>query len=100
MIYVFIILCVCVLDQLTKVWAMDVIAAANGIIMAAEKLGKYKTVCQDIALFILLLAADIPALAGQIVAGVGFGLLAVATVLTIWSGIAYVVKNKQVIKED
>lgn len=76
------------------------IAAANGIIMAAEKLGKYKTVCQDIALFILLLAADIPAFAGQIVAGVGFGLLAVATVLTIWSGIAYVVKNKQVIKED
>ena len=76
------------------------IAAANGIIMAAEKLGKYKTVCQDIALFILLLAADIPALAGQIVAGVGFGLLAVATVLTIWSGIAYVAKNKQVIKED
>ena len=72
----------------------------NGIIMAAEKLGKYKTVCQDIALFILLLAADIPALAGQIVAGVGFGLLAVATVLTVWSGIAYVVKNKQVIKED
>ena len=76
------------------------IAAANGIIMAAEKLGKYKTVCQDIALFILLLAADIPALAGQIVAGFGFGLLAVATVLTVWSGIAYVVKNKQVIKED
>lgn len=76
------------------------LAAANGIIMAAEKLGKYKTVCQDVALFVLLLAADIPALAGQIVAGVGFGLLAVATVLTIWSGIAYVVKNKQVIKEN
>ncbi len=76
------------------------LAAANGIIMAAEKLGKYKTVCQDVALFVLLLAADIPALGGQIVAGVGFGLLAIATVLTIWSGIAYVVKNKQVIKED
>ena len=39
-------------------------------------------------------------LCGGLVAGVGFGLLAVATVLTIWSGIAYVVKNKQVIKED
>jgi len=31
MIYVFIILAICVLDQLTKVWAMDLIAAANGI---------------------------------------------------------------------
>ena len=29
-VYIFIILLVCVLDQLTKVWAMDVIAAANG----------------------------------------------------------------------
>ena len=35
------------------------IAAANGIVMAAEKLGKYKTVCQDAAIFVLILATDI-----------------------------------------
>lgn len=30
-IYIWIILAVCLLDQMTKIWAMDLIAAANGI---------------------------------------------------------------------
>lgn len=76
------------------------IAAVNGIVMAAEKLGKYKAACQDVAIFVLILAADISGLAGQIVCYIGFGLLAIATVLTVWSGISYVVKNKQVLKEN
>ncbi len=76
------------------------IAAANGIIMAAEKLGKYKTACQDASIFILILSADIPSTVGVVIAWVGFALFAVATVLTIVSGISYVVKNKQVIKEN
>ncbi len=75
------------------------IAAANGIVMAAEKLGKYKAACQDFSVFVLILAADIPSTAGVITAWVGFALFALATVLTIWSGISYVVKNKQVLKD-
>ncbi len=75
------------------------IAAANGVIMAAEKLGKYKAACQDVAIFVLILAADICCIAGLVVAYIGFGLFALATVLTIWSGISYVVKNKQVLKD-
>ncbi len=75
------------------------IAATNGVVMAAEKLGKYKTMFQDVAIFVLILAADIPALAGEITAWVGFGLLGVATVLTIWSGISYVVKYRRVLKD-
>ena len=67
--------------------------------MAAEKLGKYKAACQDFSVFILILAADIPSTAGVITAWVGFALFALATVLTIWSGISYVVKNKQVLKD-
>lgn len=80
------------------------IAAANGIVMAAEKLGKYKAACQDVSIFILILAADIAVYAGEtagvIVAWIGFALFAVATMLTIWSGISYVVKNKQVLKDN
>ncbi len=75
------------------------IAAANGVIMAAEKLGKYKAACQDVAIFVLILAADICCTAGLIVCYIGLGLFALATVLTIWSGISYVVKNKQVLKD-
>ena len=76
------------------------IAAANGIVIAAEKLGKYKAACQDVALVCLIFAADFANLFGTIVAFVGFGLFAVAIVLTVLSGIGYIMKNKQVLKED
>lgn len=75
------------------------IAAANGIIMAAEKLGKYKTATQDACIFILLVSASIPGMTGLIVLWIGLLLFAVATILTIISGISYVVKNKQVLKD-
>ncbi len=98
-IYVAMSICICIImARELIISAFRQIAAANGIIMAAEKLGKYKTACQDVAIFVLILAADIPATAGLIVAWVGLGLFAVATVLTIVSGISYVVKNKQVLK--
>ena len=81
------------------------IAAANGVIMAAEKLGKYKTTFQDIAIFVLILAADISVPAyyavpwDAYVAWFGMALFAAATVLTVWSGLTYVVKNKQVLMD-
>lgn len=75
------------------------IAAARGVVLAAEKLGKYKTTFQDIAIFVLILAADIPAAAMQYASWFGMALFAAATVLTVWSGISYVVKNKQVLKD-
>ena len=75
------------------------IAAARGLVLAAEKLGKYKTTFQDVSVFVLLLAADLSGKTGEIACYVGFGLFAVATILTVWSGISYVVKNKQVLKD-
>ena len=98
--YVATTVCICIiLARELIISAFRQIAAANGIVMAAEKLGKYKAAVQDVSIFVLILAADIPAMAGQIVAYVGFGLFAIATVLTILSGISYVVKNKQVLKD-
>ncbi len=43
-IYIFIIFAVCVLDQLTKLWAMDAIAAANSVAVAELKEGMRLTV--------------------------------------------------------
>ncbi len=82
------------------------IAAANGVVMAAEKLGKYKTTFQDVSIFVLILAADVAAPVeyavpwNVYVAWAGLALFAAATVLTVWSGIAYVLKNKQVLKDN
>ena len=76
------------------------IAATAGVVMAADKLGKFKTIFQDVSVVALLVGASFSASqVGQIVLIVGFALFAVATVLTVVSGVAYVVNNKQVLSD-
>ena len=101
-IYIVTAICTCIImARELIISAFRQIAAANGIIMAAEKLGKYKAACQDVAIFILILAGGLVAQSWAVyVAWFGFGLFAVATVLTILSGISYIVKNKQVLKDN
>lgn len=92
--------CICViLARELIISAFRQIAAASGVVLAAEKLGKYKTTFQDLSVFVLLLSADISGRAGQVVNIVGLVLFAVAVVLTVWSGISYVVRNRQVLKD-
>ena len=99
-VYTAVAVCICVITAREFIIsAFRQIAATRGIVMAAEKLGKYKTTFQDISIFVLILSADIPSTAGVVVFWIGLALFAVATVLTIVSGISYVVKNKQVLKD-
>ena len=61
-VYIIVTICVCIiLARELIISAFRQIAAANGIIMAAEKLGKYKTAAQDACLFIILLSGSIAA---------------------------------------
>ena len=76
------------------------IAATSGVVMAADMLGKYKTTFQDVSLVVLMVAADLTGKAQLIVAWIGLALFAIATILTVWSGISYVVKNKAVLKTN
>lgn len=102
-IYVATAICTCIImARELIISAFRQIAAANGIIMAAEKLGKYKAACQDVAIFVLIFAAGLSEFVtwANYIAWFGFGLFALATVLTILSGISYVVKNKQVLKDQ
>ena len=102
-IYVATAICTCIImARELIISAFRQIAAANGIIMAAEKLGKYKAACQDVAIFVLIFAAGLSEFItwANYIAWFGFGLFALATVLTILSGISYVVKNKQVLKDQ
>ena len=92
--------CVCVImARELIISAFRQIAATNGLVLAAEKLGKYKTACQDVSIVVLLVAADLTGKAFDFVCGAGLALFAFATILTVWSGISYVVKNKQVLKD-
>lgn len=79
------------------------VAADAGIVIAADKIGKYKTVFQMISLVVLLLCAGFyeffaEHIAVKILNFAGLGFFALATLLTIVSGINYIVKNIEVLK--
>jgi CDP-diacylglycerol--glycerol-3-phosphate 3-phosphatidyltransferase len=79
------------------------VAADAGIVIAADKIGKYKTTAQDFSIVFLLIGAGFGEffadnLAVTILNYIGLGLFAIATLLTIISGINYIVKNIQVLK--
>ncbi len=80
------------------------IAASTGTVIAADVFGKYKTVFQDVAIVILLVGFGINELTdnyvGMIVTIMGYSCLAMAVLLTLISGINYIVKNINVLKDD
>lgn len=78
------------------------VAASTGLVLAADKVGKLKTTFQDIAIAMLLAGANFfgIAAAGEIINAIGIVCLGIATVLTIWSGVSYIVKNRAVFSQS
>ena len=76
-----------------------IVAASKNLVLAADKSGKIKTFIQDVAILVLLVGADINPVTYSVVNLVGLCLLGGATILTIYSGIEYLIKNKQVLKD-
>lgn len=78
------------------------VAASSGFVIAADIFGKYKTVTQDISIVVLLIGAGVSELtdhvAGAIVRYIGLGFFAVSVVLTVISGINYLVKNREILQ--
>ncbi len=77
------------------------VAAEKGVVLAAGMLGKIKTVAQDLALFFLIFCIDfhINNDAGFVLFVIGFVLFCLATLLTIASGVEYIVSNRGVFKD-
>jgi len=99
---------VAILAREFLVTGLRLLAGAQGVVLAAERLGKHKTAWQIVTLTYLLayLAAGEPALspleawfswppAGP--GGVGRGLVAVTLGLTVWSGWSYAWTNRALI---
>ena len=78
------------------------VAASAGLVLAADKVGKIKTVFQDLSIIVLLVSANFSGTEGMaaVMNGAGLILLGIATFFTIWSGLAYIINNKQVLKES
>lgn len=74
--------------------AFRMVAASKGLVIAAGPLGKIKTITQMIAVILLLVEQP-----GWTLFGVSAGqiMVYICTLMTIWSGIDYIVSNKHVL---
>lgn len=85
--------------------AFRLIAASSGVVIAADKWGKIKTICQDICVPFIMLSGTFAGSSGGFAAFMndfltygGYAFFALAVALTVLSGITYLVKNKDVIQ--
>ena len=76
------------------------VAASKNVVIAADKLGKIKTVSQDIALVLLLFSQAFAGSAFVIIWWIGFGLYIFSVIMTLISGVNYIWKNRVVFKEN
>jgi CDP-diacylglycerol--glycerol-3-phosphate 3-phosphatidyltransferase len=76
------------------VTGLRAIAASSGIVVAASGLGKIKSIIQYIGIGCLIFPLDLLPL--PFLHRLGLGILYVALVLTIWSGVDYFYKMKQI----
>lgn len=104
--YIGIIGAIIMLSRELIISAFRQIAATKGIVMMAEKSGKIKAFIQDVAIAGYMLYAwlvvDI-GIAGSWNTAISIILLvlfSLATILTITSGVGYIVKNKKVLAEE
>lgn len=76
------------------------VAAGQKIVLAADNLGKIKTFSTDIALGLLIgCKTFIDGIFGQVVAYTGLAIFAFSTVMTVISGVNYIVRNRAVFRD-
>ena len=79
------------------------VAASSNVVIAADIFGKFKTVAQIICIVVLLIGAGFCELSdsviGEFINYAGLSFFIISVLLTVVSGINYVVKNIQVLKQ-
>lgn len=80
---------------------LRMIAAEKGIVLAAEKIGKLKTLVTDFAIIFLFITAELICLGTVyfVFYYISLALYIISVILTIYSGIFYLVKNKELFKQ-
>ncbi len=89
------------------VTGLRLIAVAKGHVLPAERLGKYKTISQMASIIYLLLLLSLSALPVMaedaafqgVWALIGQVIVGIAVVLTAWSGVSYVVRNRALLAD-
>lgn len=88
-----------ILSREFLITGLRLVAATSGVVLAAEKSGKHKTVSQIVSAILLLLAvavrkdfSSVPQWLGDVLHWGGVGFFVIATALTVSSGTQYMVK--------
>mgnify|MGYP003322089880 FL=1 len=89
-----------ILSREFLITGLRLVAASEGVVLAAEKSGKHKTVSQMVAAILLLFAVAIradfserlPSIVGDVIYWSGLGFFVLATLLTVSSGLQYMAK--------
>lgn len=97
-----------ILSREFLITGLRLVAASSGVVLAAEKSGKHKTVTQMVAAILLLLSEAIrcdftdqlPKTLENGLYWAGVGFFVIATVLTVSSGVVYMVKYWSLFKEE
>lgn len=89
-----------ILSREFLITGLRLVAASDGVVLAAEKSGKHKTVSQMVAAILLLSAVAVradfserlPLIVGDVLHWGGLSFFVIATLLTVFSGAQYMVK--------
>ncbi|HAV13397.1 MAG TPA: CDP-diacylglycerol--glycerol-3-phosphate 3-phosphatidyltransferase [Opitutae bacterium] len=89
-----------ILSREFLITGLRLVAASSGVVLAAEKSGKHKTVSQMVSAILLLLSIVVredfpnlfPETVGDVLYWAGIGFFVIATALTVTSGTTYMVK--------
>ena len=75
------------------------VAASKNMVIAADKLGKIKTISQDVAIVMLMFGKAFEGSFFNVVYWIGYGLFMFSVLMTVISGVNYIWKNRAVIKD-
>ncbi len=92
-------LVIIILSREFAVTGLRLVAAGEGVVLAAGQLGKWKTTFQLVSIAFLLLH-DFPFSYLDLSVSIGTILLYIALILTVVSGLDYFIKNWHVMKES
>ena len=76
------------------------VAVERRAVIAADKLGKIKTVAQDFAIGYLIIATEFLYISPRVLCILALVFMVIITFLTAVSGANYIIKNRQVLREE
>lgn len=78
---------------------LRMVAAAKGLVLAADKLGKSKTLVQDVTIVALIISAEAFFASMKFMTILGWSLFGLSILLTIASGLNYFYRNRKTIAQ-